>query len=136
YLDLPGLVLLSAALSFVVQTANVMLVWLVGLAIGAPVPASYYWVLVPMVTLLTLLPSLNGIGVREGGMILFLKPLGVDESTALTLSFLWFSVFTAASLGGAGIYLFGNFARPRERFHDESLGSDSDQGRDRQLKAA
>ena len=41
-------------------------------------PAAYYWVLVPMVSLLTLLPvSINGMGVREGGMVLLLAPLGV-----------------------------------------------------------
>ena len=136
YLDLPGLLLTTSALSLLVQVANVVIVWLVGQAIDAPIPASYYWILVPMVTLLTLLPSLNGIGIREGGMILFLGPLGVEESTALTLSFLWFSVFTAVSLGGAAIYLFGNFARPVEQANDRSFGSDSDQGRTRQSKAA
>src|SRR5207302_11515766 len=74
YLDLPGLLLTTSALSLLVQVANVVIVWLVGQAIDAPIPASYYWILVPMVTLLTLLPSLNGIGIREGGMILFLGP--------------------------------------------------------------
>ena len=136
YLDRPRLILTTTGLSLIVQAANVILVWLVGRAIGAPVPGSYYWILVPMVTLLTLLPSVNGIGIREGGVLLFLHPLGVDEPTALTLSFLWFAVFTAASLVGAGIYLFGNFSRPEEQSDDESFGGDSDQGRARQLKAA
>jgi glycosyltransferase 2 family protein len=136
YGDRPRLILATTFLSLIVQAANVILVWLVGLAIGADVPAGYYWILVPMVTLLTLLPSVNGIGIREGGVLLFLKPLGVDQPTALTLSFLWFAVFTATSLLGAGIYLFGNFSRPEERPDDESLGDHPDQGRTRQLKAA
>jgi uncharacterized membrane protein YbhN (UPF0104 family) len=101
------------------------------------VPASYYGIAVPMVTLLTLLPvSLNGMGVREGGMVLFLAPLGIPSSTALTLAFLWFSVFVAASMFGAGIYLFGNLSRPGEQAHDPFIGGDSDQGRTRQPKAA
>jgi hypothetical protein len=136
YGDRPRLILATTLLSLIVQAANVILVWLVGLAIGAEVPAGYYWILVPMVTLLTLLPSVNGIGIREGGVLLFLRPLGVDQPTALTLSFLWFAVFTATSLLGAGIYLFGNFSRPEERPDDESLGDHPDQGRTRQLKAA
>jgi uncharacterized protein (TIRG00374 family) len=133
----PRLLLVTTALSLVVQAANVVLVWLLGLAIGAPVPASYYWILVPMVTVLTLLPvSLNGMGVREGGMVLFLRPLGLDDATALSLAFLWFAVFTAASLCGGSVYLFGSFPRPAGRTHDESVGSDPDQGRTGQLKAA
>src|SRR5262249_40042492 len=80
-----------------------------------PVPAAYYWVLVPMVTLLTLLPvSLNGMGIREGGMVLFLAPLGVGTGTALSLAFLWFAVFTAASLGGGCVYLFVDSSRLKD----------------------
>src|SRR6266852_9185538 len=109
YLHRPLLIAGSMVLSLIIQSGNVALVWLVGLAIRAPIPASYYWIMVPMVTLLTLLPiSLNGMGVREGGMILFLAPLGIPSATALSLSFLWFCVFVAVSLVGAGIYFFGN----------------------------
>jgi uncharacterized membrane protein YbhN (UPF0104 family) len=133
----PGLLLSTTALSLVVQAANVLVVWLVGLAIDAPVPAAYYWILVPMVTLLTLLPiSLNGMGVREGGMVLFLAPLAVGEGTALSLAFLWFAVFTAASLCGGAVYLFGSFARPEVRPDHEPVRRDSDQGRARQPRAA
>jgi uncharacterized membrane protein YbhN (UPF0104 family) len=136
YLRHPLILVQATALSLVVQAANVVLVWLVGLAIDAPVPGSFYWILVPMVTLLTLLPvSLNGMGVREGGLILFLSPLGVDEATALSLAFLWFTAFSAVSALGAVVYLFGSFPRPQEP-QDGSLGRDSDQGRTRQLKAA
>ena len=137
YRDKPLLVLETTALSFLVQAANVVLVWLVGQAIRAPVPLGLYWIVVPMVTLLTLLPvSLNGMGVREGGMILFLTPFGVPESTALSLAFLWFLVYTAVSLCGAAVYLFGNFNRPPEEPSHGFIGRDSDQGRTRELEAA
>jgi uncharacterized protein (TIRG00374 family) len=120
-----------------VQGLNVAIVWLIGLAMGVSIPASYYWIAVPMVTLMTLLPiSINGMGVREGGMILFLSPLGVPASTAMSLAFLWFSVFTAASLFGGLLYLVGGFQRPQEQFHDRSVSSDPHQGRAGQLKAA
>jgi uncharacterized membrane protein YbhN (UPF0104 family) len=127
----------STALSIFVQAANVGVVWLVGLAIGAEVPASYYWVLVPMVTLLTLLPvSLNGMGVREGGMVLFLAPLGIEKETAIMLAFLWFLVFTTTSVAGGVIYLLGGYHMPEESTHDGSIGSHSDQGRARQSQPA
>ncbi len=136
YLGRPRLLLGTTLLSLVVQAANVIVVWLVGCAIGARVPFGYYWILVPMVSLLTLAPvSLNGMGVREGGTALFLAPLGVDASTAVTLAFLWFTVFAAASLGGGAVYLLGHFPRVEERPH-EPVGGDSDQGRAGQSQAA
>jgi uncharacterized membrane protein YbhN (UPF0104 family) len=113
YLGHPRLLLASSALSLLVQAANVLAVWLVAQALGVSVPGSYYWIVVPMVSLLTLIPvSLNGMGVREGGMVLFLAPLGVSPGAALSLAFLWFLVFTAVSLLGGGVYLFGRFPRP------------------------
>jgi uncharacterized membrane protein YbhN (UPF0104 family) len=133
----PRLILGTSVLSIVIQAANVIILWILGLAIAVPVPPAYYWIIVPMVSLLTLLPiSVNGMGVREGGMVLFLAPLGVSEAAAVSLAFLWFSVFTAASLLGAAIYLFGSLPRLEERAYDEPVGSDSDQGRAGQFRAA
>jgi hypothetical protein len=137
YFANPGLMISSTALSVLVQAANVAVVWLVGLSIGATVPASYYWVLVPMVTLLTLLPiSLNGMGVREAGMVFFLAPLGVDSATAMTLAFLWFLIFTANSIAGGVVYLAGRFPAPEECTQDGSIDSHSNQGRARQSQSA
>ena len=62
-------------------------------------PASYYWILVPVVSLMTLVPvSLNGMGVREWGTVLMLAPLGVGSGPATALAFLWFLTFSAVSL--------------------------------------
>ena len=109
----PRLVLGSTLLSLGVQAGNVILVWLVGRAIGAEVPGGYYWIMVPMVSLLTMLPvSINGMGVREGATALFLAHLGVPDGTAKTLALLWFAVFLAVSLLGGVVYLFGHFPKP------------------------
>jgi uncharacterized membrane protein YbhN (UPF0104 family) len=137
YLAQPRRLLASVGLSLLIQAANVVLVWLVGQAIAAPVPGAYYWVLVPMVSLLTMLPlSVNGMGVREAGTVIFLAPLGVGEGTALTLAFLWFCVYTAASLLGGGVYLFGWYPRPEGRPEHGLERGDPDQGRAGQLRAA
>ncbi len=110
YLHHPRLVLGTSGLSLVVQAANVGVVWLVGRAMGDPVPGAYYWIFVPMVSLLTVLPvSFNGMGIREATTVLFLTPLGVSESTALCLAFLWFCVLAAGSLLGGVVY-FGSLA--------------------------
>jgi uncharacterized membrane protein YbhN (UPF0104 family) len=130
-------------LSIVVQVANVVLVWLVGMSLDARVPASYYWVLVPMVSLLTMLPiSVNGMGVREGATAMLLLPLGVAQETAVTLALLWFAVTALVSLSGGVVYLSGRFQRPA---HSRNLKEDQtsdgpfcrnpDQGRERQSQA-
>jgi glycosyltransferase 2 family protein len=137
------------ALSLVVQVANVVVVWLAGEALGLPVPPLFYGVLVPLVTLLTLLPvSVNGMGLREVGTVALLAPLGVDAASAVTLSLLVFAVMSAASLSGLGFYLFGHFprfqapsaaageARWEAPAHDPPVGGHPHQGRARQPTAA
>jgi uncharacterized membrane protein YbhN (UPF0104 family) len=137
FLHHPRPLLASVGLSLFVQAGNVAIVWMVGRAMRAPVPDAYYWILVPMVTLLTMIPiSLNGMGVREGGMVLFLHPFGIEDGTAVSLAFLWFLVATAVSLLGGGVYLFGRFPRPQVQPDHEPVCGDSDQGRAGQFKAA
>jgi len=127
----------TTLLSLVVQSANVVVLWLAGLSLGVGVPASYYWILVPVVTLLTLFPvSLNGMGVREWGTVLLLAPLGVGAEAATALAFLWFLTFGAVSAAGAGFYLFGRFPRFEVRSDDKPVRRDPDQGREGQHKDA
>jgi len=105
----PATLIEASSLSILVQAIAVLLVWCLGIGLGLDVPIAYYFVLVPMVSLLMLLPiSLNGMGVREGATVLFLMPLGIDETSALTLAFLWFTTGVAVSLMGGMIYLFGD----------------------------
>jgi uncharacterized membrane protein YbhN (UPF0104 family) len=137
YVLVPGLLLASCVLSLAVQLANVVVVWSIGIGLDLPVPAGYYAVLVPMVTLLTLAPiSLNGMGVREGGTVLLLVPLGIDPAAALSLAFLWFAAFTVPSLAGVFPYLLGRVPRVEVQCDAEPIGRHSDQGRTRQPRAA
>ena len=105
----------SSIMSMLVQIAAVLILWCLGNGLDVDVPVAYYCVLVPLVSLLMLLPiSVNGMGVREGGTVLLLMPLGVDESAALTLAFLWFTTGVAVSLLGGVVYLFGTYPKPVE----------------------
>jgi uncharacterized protein (TIRG00374 family) len=133
----PRVVLVTTLLSAFVQSANVVVLWLAGLSLGVGVPASYYWILAPVVTLMTLFPvSLNGMGVREWGTVLLLAPLGVGAEAATALAFLWFLTFSAVSVAGAGFYLLGRFPRFEVRPDDEPVRRDPDQGREGQYKDA
>jgi uncharacterized membrane protein YbhN (UPF0104 family) len=135
----------ATAWSVLVQAGNVVLVWLIGLALDLDVPLSYYFVFVPMVSLLTLVPLfVAGIGVREEGVALFLAPLGVAQALAITLSLLWFAVFAAVGLIGGVVYLCGAYPKPVPAQPDApevpddngSLGRYPDQGRTGQFDQA
>jgi uncharacterized membrane protein YbhN (UPF0104 family) len=141
----PKLLLGSTLLSLGVQAANVFLVMLIGWALGADIPVGYYWIMVPMVTLLSMLPaSINGMGVRENATALFLVPLGVPESTAVALALAWFGVFLAASLLGGLVFLCERYVSPAALPNlaaegggeHGSLGGSADQGRTGQHRAA
>lgn len=128
---------LVTLLSLVVQLLNVLLVWAVGRALGLDVPLSWCFVLMPLVTLLTLVPiSVNGMGVREAGTVVLLAPLGIPSGPAVLLSLAWFAVFLAAGLLGAAVYLLGNFSRCEVNREDEPVRCDPGQGRTRQRAAA
>jgi len=111
YVGRPGLLIGTTLLSIVVQAASVLLVWLIGQALEVRVPASYYWIFVPMVSLLTMLPSIAGGGVREYSTFLLLAPLGISQETAFALAFMWFAAMFLASMTGIPFYLFGRYPR-------------------------
>lgn len=132
----PKLLTETTIMSALVQVGGVVILWCLGRSLELDVPITYYAVLGPMVSLLTLLPvSVNGMGFREGGTVLFLAPLGVDQATALTLAFLWFSINVTVSLLGGLVYLVGIDAVPSvtEGTNDHGLvDRNPDQGREGQ----
>jgi uncharacterized membrane protein YbhN (UPF0104 family) len=141
----PRVTLKATAMSVLVQLYGVGTLWFLGLGLGLDVPIGYYFILGPMVSLLTLLPiSVNGMGVRESGTVLFLAPLGVNQGAALSLAFLWFAVTAVVSLLGGLVYLFGAFPRAQTTPGLASEESDEhrpvdrgpDQGREGEYKTA
>jgi uncharacterized protein (TIRG00374 family) len=134
--DRLGLVMATSALSLVIQLSGIVQVALIGEAVGADVSWMIYGVAVPMVALLTLLPvSLNGMGLREAGMVVFLQPAGVPPGLAVTIAFLWFCSQSISGMAGAIVYLGGR-TRRQEECHDDSVRDHSDQGRARQHRTA
>ncbi len=122
--------IVSLLLSLMVQVASVIEIWLLGLALDFSVPFLAYMIVVPLVTLVTLLPiSLNGVGVREASLVLLLGQAGVAPAGALVLGLVWFAMLLAAGLLGGGVYAFGRLFRRKEMDAHGSVRGDSDQGR-------
>jgi uncharacterized membrane protein YbhN (UPF0104 family) len=49
--------------------------------------------------------SINGVGVREGGMALLLAPWGIGKEQAVAIGLLWFFATIVTGLIGGGLFL-------------------------------
>lgn len=103
----PGVVLRAVGWSFIVQLSNIAMVWLLGRGIGLQLPPASYFFAVPAVALASTLPlSVNGVGVREGGLALLLAEDGLTEEQGVALGLLWFSITLASGLIGGLAFLW------------------------------
>lgn len=141
----PTVTVSATLMSVIVQILGVLNLWCIGLSLNLEIPLVYYFILAPMVSLLTLLPiSFNGMGLRELGMVVFLAPLGVDKDAATTLAVLWFASSAVVSLLGGLVYVFGAFPRAdttaglssEEASEHGPVDRDTDQGREGEFKSA
>lgn len=132
-----GTLAVVSALSLFVQLAGIVQVWLLAQALGLEAPWVTFAVVVPLVTLLTLLPvSVNGVGVREAFLVLLLAPIGVPQEGAVALGLLWLAMLASASVLGGLVYVLGGFTR---LYREEQRGlvcGHSDQGRTGQPASA
>lgn len=100
--------------SLVFQVLAVGVYWFAGKAFNLHVDFAALLTVVPLVTLLTLLPiSLNGLGLREGGMVFLLARFGVEGHDALALSLTVYGVSLVLALLGGISWVWG---RPQSGF--------------------
>jgi uncharacterized membrane protein YbhN (UPF0104 family) len=117
--------LAALGLAVIVQVASTGQIVLVGHALGLNVPLLGYAVVVPLVSLATMLPvSLNGVGIREGGLVLLLAPLGVSEPQAVALGLAWFGLTLAMGLIGGGVFSLTRASDPSIPHLHEDLVDD------------
>lgn len=74
-------------------------------ALGIDVPRGFFYIFVPVVNILGMLPiTFNGIGIREGGYVFFLAALGIARHSALALGLLSSGVVLATGVGGGIVF--------------------------------
>ncbi len=97
----------AIALSVLLQALIIVTYYLIGVGLNLGVPIAYFFLYVPLITFVSMLPvSVAGLGVREGGVVYFFAKVGVDAATALTMSLAWFSLTLVVSgLGGLAFLL-------------------------------
>ncbi len=80
-------------LSALLQALIIVTYYLVAAGLNLGVPIAYFFLYVPLITFVAMLPvSVAGLGVREGGTVYFFAKVGVDAAAALTMSLVWFSL--------------------------------------------
>jgi uncharacterized protein (TIRG00374 family) len=103
-------------LSALLQGLIILTYYLIGTGLNLGVPIAYFFLYVPLITFVAMLPvSVAGLGVREGGAVYFFAKVGVDAATALSMSLAWFSLtLIVSSLGGLA-FLANTHAAKRGR---------------------
>ena len=99
-----GVVVAAMALSVLGQSAGILVLYAMSLALGAHAPLMYFFLLVPVVHLVSMLPSLNGLGIREGAYVYFLGPY-IGKEYAFALGILWLGLLFLLSILGGIVYL-------------------------------
>lgn len=93
-------------LTFGYQILGIVVVFVIGMALDISTPLNYYFIFIPAISVLTLIPiSVAGVGVREGSFVYLFSSIGVQPEKALSLSLLMFSQAVLLALAGGVIYL-------------------------------
>ena len=96
----------SFILSVLAQSSSIVACYFFARAIGVVgVGLNIYFIVVPVVSVMTMLPSLNGLGIREGGFVYMLKSYMLTEQ-AFAVSILFLVSLTLVSVLGGIIYAF------------------------------
>ena len=93
------------------QLTIVLAAWMASQALGMDVGLAPVMAFIPVVAMAQVLPvSVNGLGLREGALVLLLAPLGVATGQAVALGLILYGLNLLVSLLGAPAFAVG--ARP------------------------
>lgn len=107
YREFPGTMILVFLLSVLVQVIRVLMFYVVALSFDVQVPAIYYFIFIPLIMLLIMLPiSIGGFGIREGSFVGFFSLIGMGSADAFVVSFTVSLLTTLTTACGGLIYLF------------------------------
>ena len=100
------------ALSVLLQIMVILCHFFIARSLNIHIPLSYYFVFYPLTTLAGfMIPSLNGLGIREGAYIYFLSKISINSDQGLAFSLGWLVILLFTSIIGGIVYLFGDFRK-------------------------
>jgi uncharacterized protein (TIRG00374 family) len=106
YRQAPKLLLSGVLLSLLLQILVIGVYALLGDSLGLLLPLAAYFIIIPLVMLITNIPiSFGGLGLRESSLVTLLMGAGVDYQQGIMLSLLYLSVLWITTLPGGFILL-------------------------------
>lgn len=95
----------TLGLSLGLQATVIYSYFLVAKALGLTVPLGPFFLLVPLVIVIAMIPvSLGGLGIREGAALYLFAKVGLESTSALAMSLGWFLLIILASLPGGLLF--------------------------------
>jgi glycosyltransferase 2 family protein len=88
--------------------------YLLGLAVGIDLSLWYYFLFIPIISALLMIPSVGGLGIREGGTVLLFSQVGVEDHQALVLALAWDITMLVTGLIGAILYIIQGVREARQ----------------------
>ena len=92
-------------LSLLTQALIIMMTYLLARSVSVDVSPVYFFFVVPITFLLSMMPSINGFGFREGGFVVLLGKIGITQAAALSISFLSVLAPLLISISGGILFL-------------------------------
>jgi hypothetical protein len=102
--------------SLTLQFAVIINYWLASRSLGIPLNLEVFIFIVPVVSIISMLPiSLGGIGVREGSLVFLMVSLGAQNAKAAMCSLLLFAMLLVVGIIGGLIYALRPLLAKKER---------------------
>jgi uncharacterized protein (TIRG00374 family) len=92
-------------LSIIGQVVAFSSAYFLALGIKCPISLKLVLLVMPVSSIVSMLPSINGVGPREMSIVIMLRPF-VDEIGAGAIALLWLGLLLLASLIGGIVYIF------------------------------
>ncbi len=91
-------------ISIFLQAASIFMVYLFIISLGTKVPLLRLFFIMPVIWAVSMLPSLNGLGIREGAFVYFLSGW-IGKEKAFATSLLWLGLIFLFSIIGGVLHL-------------------------------
>ncbi|MFH1878678.1 MAG: lysylphosphatidylglycerol synthase transmembrane domain-containing protein [Candidatus Omnitrophota bacterium] len=120
YRNRKDVILKSFLISVISQSIYFVAIYFFFLALGKTVSLGNIFLVMPVVTFVSMIPSIGGLGVREGAIVAFFAPMaGKEEAFAVSLLVLSGLIFM--SLLGGIVYLWWGMSGTLNRVRDRSI---------------
>jgi len=110
-------------LSCLSQVTLAFVFFLIAKALHQDIRMVYFFIFVPMICVVSSLPSIGGLGVREAGTVYLFSKIGVESGISVSMSLLLFLFMVTIGLIGGLVYVFTISSR---RIQHSASGSSID----------